>query len=597
MRCTLQTRLLPVALIALQLFLLLAPPAADAEQTLADAEWFERQIGVGVTWRHYQFDDLYGARQSVSVIEADLSHTSVTVRFPYLPASRGRTSSFVPQQFSDAIAAVNGSYFDTSAGGGGSTTFLRMNHNVITPQTGGATNMRTEGAVTLSSGDYFRIQLRPSTGWDSYTRRRDVLANGPVLLWSGVIADFTPTGAHCSNRHPRTAVGLSSSRRLFLVTVDGRTAHAAGMTCDELARVMQELGCVSAVNMDGGGSTTMWVNGEPNNGVVNYPSDNGAYDHLGERSCSNAIAIIAPPAPPAPWDARLANVSYTKLMTSGTTQTVTLAYENIGTQRWTRTSTSLVVTRPRTRLSDFHTSHSWVTTTTPALLSEPEVAPGEIGTFSFIVTAPQVSSGRVFDQHFGLMQAGVGPFGPPDNEPRLEFVVEPTGSGSTGTYIIESRAGGLNFTRYSETGGWADSPTNCTAPGLTGNIGMRYGSTYRSIAGAKAATFRPNFAEAGAYHVYIAYGNGGSLARSPITYTVNDAASSTRYLIDQRTNHNTWVLLGTHLFNSGQNGTVTISNEDIDLSGNMYAGAVKFEPVIPSAAHDWQLYDTRCAED
>jgi exopolysaccharide biosynthesis protein len=51
---------------------------------------------------------------------------------------------------------------------------------------------------------------------------------------------------------------------------------------------MLALGCRSAVNMDGGGSSTAWVNG---NGVVNHPTDNGLFDHQGERGVATVFTI------------------------------------------------------------------------------------------------------------------------------------------------------------------------------------------------------------------------------------------------------------------------------------------------------------------
>jgi hypothetical protein len=86
-------------------------------------------------------------------------------------------------------------------------------------------------------------------------------------------------------RHPRTAVGFSAdSSKIFLVTVDGRQAASVGMTLDELAELMLSLGCAQALNLDGGGSTTMVVRGN----VVNHPSD-----ATGERPVGNALLLIS----------------------------------------------------------------------------------------------------------------------------------------------------------------------------------------------------------------------------------------------------------------------------------------------------------------
>lgn len=144
--------------------------------------------------------------------------------------------------------------------------------------------------------------------------------------------------------------------------------------------------------------------------------------------------------------------------------------------------------------------------------------------------------------------------------------------------IIESRAGGKNFSYYSESGVWADSSTGCIAPGCTDGIGQRYGSTYRSVAGAKSAFFRPNLAQTGLYNVYVAWG-AANLRQNPVTYEVSHTGGVTKRLLDQTVNANTWVLLGQYSFVKGTEGFVEVSNKDIDVSGNMYAGAARFELV------------------
>lgn len=85
-------------------------------------------------------------------------------------------------------------------------------------------------------------------------------------------------------RHPRTAIGFSrDSSRVFLVAVDGRRESGVGMSLIELANLMLTLGAFEAMNLDGGGSTTMVVNGE----VINLPSDK-----TGERPVGSAILVV-----------------------------------------------------------------------------------------------------------------------------------------------------------------------------------------------------------------------------------------------------------------------------------------------------------------
>jgi exopolysaccharide biosynthesis protein len=94
-----------------------------------------------------------------------------------------------------------------------------------------------------------------------------------------------------TNTHPRSAVGVRGCHKVIFISVDGRDREAAGMTLYELAELMRLLKCSDAVNLDGGGSTTMWIDGKPFNGVVNMPSDNRKWDHEGERAVANIMIV------------------------------------------------------------------------------------------------------------------------------------------------------------------------------------------------------------------------------------------------------------------------------------------------------------------
>ncbi|MGZ7033011.1 MAG: phosphodiester glycosidase family protein, partial [Thermoanaerobaculia bacterium] len=88
-----------------------------------------------------------------------------------------------------------------------------------------------------------------------------------------------------SHRHPRTAAGISKDgHTLYLMTVDGRRESDGGMSLAELANTMIKLGAYQAMNFDGGGSTTMVVEGK----VVNRPSD-----ETGERAVGSALLVVA----------------------------------------------------------------------------------------------------------------------------------------------------------------------------------------------------------------------------------------------------------------------------------------------------------------
>lgn len=85
-------------------------------------------------------------------------------------------------------------------------------------------------------------------------------------------------------RHPRTALGWRQDGMVLLLTVDGRQpGRSVGMTIDELTALLSELGCIEAINLDGGGSTTMVIRHR----IVNKPSD-----ATGERPVSDALLLF-----------------------------------------------------------------------------------------------------------------------------------------------------------------------------------------------------------------------------------------------------------------------------------------------------------------
>ena len=103
-----------------------------------------------------------------------------------------------------------------------------------------------------------------------------------VAEYSDIVEGTLP---RFSARNPRTAAGISrDGSTLYLVTVDGRRPTDAGMTLPELAKVMMQLGAYDAMNFDGGGSTTMVVDGQ----IVNRPPD-----QAGERPIGSGLLIVS----------------------------------------------------------------------------------------------------------------------------------------------------------------------------------------------------------------------------------------------------------------------------------------------------------------
>ena len=116
---------------------------------------------------------------------------------------------------------------------------------------------------------------------------QEAVSGGPWLVKEGkLFIDGEAEGMNrlsfVEMRHPRTAVGVTSNRQLLLVTADGRSKWSRGASLQEMAEIMLRLGAVNAINLDGGGSTTMVVN----NQVINSPSDGR------ERPVANSLLVF-----------------------------------------------------------------------------------------------------------------------------------------------------------------------------------------------------------------------------------------------------------------------------------------------------------------
>jgi hypothetical protein len=139
----------------------------------------------------------------------------------------------------------------------------------------------------IALGDTIKLVWRiPETRW----RLTEAIGGLPRLVRNGEISIESDreggSSSFTNSRHPRTAVGFNAdTSRIFFVTVDGRQpGYSDGMTLQELAELMRELGCTQALNLDGGGATTMVIRGK----VVNRPSD-----VMGERAVANALLLIS----------------------------------------------------------------------------------------------------------------------------------------------------------------------------------------------------------------------------------------------------------------------------------------------------------------
>lgn len=142
--------------------------------------------------------------------------------------------------------------------------------------------------VGMKAATTTEIEPLKSESTGGFRAAEDIVGGVSQLLDGGKIAlTWQREGAaedFALGRHPRTAIAKLRDGRILLATVDGRQIGvSAGMTLEELAQMLMEYGATDAVNLDGGGSTTMVVGGK----IVNKPSD-----AAGERTVSDALLIF-----------------------------------------------------------------------------------------------------------------------------------------------------------------------------------------------------------------------------------------------------------------------------------------------------------------
>jgi len=200
-----------------------------------------------------------------------------------------KTSSFAKQ--SNALAAINGGFFDMKAGG--SVSFLVSDGKVIHENKPNVLSIGNEmGANALVIYENGKSEILPTEGANRIPMLKnveDALVTGPLLLNNSQINNLQKRPFN-DLKHPRSAICIGK-KEIWLIAVDGRHKEATGLNLNELSQFLLTCGCQHAINLDGGGSTTLFLNTNKFNGIVNHPSDNKKFDSEGERSVANILFI------------------------------------------------------------------------------------------------------------------------------------------------------------------------------------------------------------------------------------------------------------------------------------------------------------------
>lgn len=188
------------------------------------------------------------------------------------------TSNIAEQN--DAILAINGDYY-----GFRDTGYVIRNGYLY--RSVPSKDPQQEDLVFYEDGSVDIIREADVTAeelWDAGAE--DIFSFGPGLVIDGEISvEKGEEVKRAQVTNPRTAFGVISPLHFLFVVSDGRTDENVGLSLLELAGLMKDLGCVSAYNLDGGGSSTIWFNGK----VLNKPTTFG--DTIAERKISDIVYI------------------------------------------------------------------------------------------------------------------------------------------------------------------------------------------------------------------------------------------------------------------------------------------------------------------
>jgi exopolysaccharide biosynthesis protein len=285
----------PLLLLLLSFCFISAFPQDADSIVFVRSHWTKKRIAskTALIKHHFNAKNLFASNQNISYLEVKNKGKAPVFEIGSEVSVLKPTSAF--GLASGARAAINGTFFDVK--NGGSVDFIKVSGKIINETRLEKNNSRAkhqEAAVVIQDG---KLSLKKWNGipdWERTLTDGNVMVTGPLLSINNT-DEALDSGAFSTTRHPRSAIGIKPNGRVILLTVDGRNVNSAGMSLFELRKIMKWIGCTSAINLDGGGSTTLWIQGFPDNGVVNYPTDNKLWNHAGERKVANVILLKKKP--------------------------------------------------------------------------------------------------------------------------------------------------------------------------------------------------------------------------------------------------------------------------------------------------------------
>lgn len=245
-----------------------------------------------------------------TIVRADVFNSKQTISVICYSPKRFKTEIVQPEKNTRLSATATGAGADFGVNAGywdvrinKPSTFLKLDGKQMAV-TAEFEKERVDGVVCVGRRKVLLDHCKAGEEAPYARKFKNILASGPVLIDEGKCVDHDaytrgmvdnaggkPVGAFYTytQRHPRTAIGTDRRGNVYLIVVDGRSmGNAEGVTISELTKICAWLGLRDAINLDGGGSSSMWTAAE---GTVSYPCRNKKFDHAGERRVSSCVVV------------------------------------------------------------------------------------------------------------------------------------------------------------------------------------------------------------------------------------------------------------------------------------------------------------------
>jgi len=252
-----------------------ATESSESERTVTDSSYKDSNVDINITTVRKNNTTVYVADIKLS----DSSYLKTALAYDSFGTNVTETTSSMATN-NNAILAVNGDYYGADRSG------YVIKNGVIYRNTVRSDSEYPDLAV-YKDGSFKIIYETEVTAEELLADGVvNLFAFGPSLVENGEISvDQNTEVRQAMTKNPRTAIGIVDKNHYILVVSDGRTSESEGLSLYELAEVLKEYGATTAYNLDGGGSSTMYFNGN----IVNNPTTNG--HRISEREVSDIVYI------------------------------------------------------------------------------------------------------------------------------------------------------------------------------------------------------------------------------------------------------------------------------------------------------------------